>query len=139
MKVRSIAIGIGIVVAAASNAPAFAGANDFFGSSIGGSPDNTQGAAGASAVSPAAAAAPNLNAPAGDYTGDEKRVQKKFKENIKVAQKLVSKGETMMKSKEDKVSKKGKILKEIGEKRLAELKQNNPFPELASKEPKKIN
>ncbi len=34
----------------------------------------------------------------------------------------------MMKSPDQKESKKGKILKEIGEKRLAELEANNPIP-----------
>jgi hypothetical protein len=42
----------------------------------------------------------------------------------------------MAHSGDDKVAKKGKVLKEIGEKALAELKSNNPFPELAAKDQK---
>jgi hypothetical protein len=71
-------------------------------------------------------------APAGgDYTQDEKRMQKKYHGNLRHAQDLVRQGEAMMKqagnNKEDKNYKKGKVLKEIGEKSLANLKAGNPF------------
>ncbi len=66
-----------------------------------------------------------------DFTGDEKRMQKKYKSNIAHANSLINRGAQMMKSSENNhsssVYKKGKIFKEIGEKRLAELKANNPF------------
>lgn len=69
----------------------------------------------------------------GDYTSDEKRMQKKFKSNLRAAQELVSKADRMVKDgekkKDDKIVKKGKILKEVAEKRVAELKEQNPFPE----------
>ena len=68
----------------------------------------------------------------GDFTGDEKRMQKKYKDNINNAKGLIAKGERMMKdsgnNQKDANYKKGKIFKEIGEKSLAELKANNPFP-----------
>jgi hypothetical protein len=138
MKARSIAACISVLIAAGINMQAQAGANDFFGSSlgsasgpVGGSPDTQQG--GASAVN-----AVPTTAPAGDYTSDEKRVQKKFKSSVDHARKLVARGEAMMKSKDDKECKKGKILKEIGERRISELKANNPFPEIAGREPKKL-
>jgi len=70
----------------------------------------------------------------GDYTSDEKRMQRKYKDNVKHAKDLIAKGESMMKSCNGNVNhkdyKKGKIYKEIGEKSLADLTANNPFPEL---------
>lgn len=127
MKVRSIAATAALaLVAVCMNVPANAGPNDFFGSTVGGNADAQQGAG--------VAANTQTSPPAGDYTGDEKRIQKKFKANLKSAQALVAKGDKMAKSTDATLSKKGKILKEIGEKRLAELKSNNPFPEIAAKE-----
>jgi hypothetical protein len=76
--------------------------------------------------------------PAGDYTLDEKRVQKKYKSNLRRAQALAARGAEMMKSHDEKVAKKGKVLKEIGEKAVADLKAANPFPEMAAK-PAKAN
>ena len=70
---------------------------------------------------------------AGDFTDDEKRMQKKYKGKIAHAKDLIDQGDNMMKSAKgntnNKDYKKGKILKEIGEKTLAELQANNPFPE----------
>lgn len=114
--------------------PAFAqGSNDFFGSSVpaastpgGGSTDRPPGVAAAEQQA--------LKAQGGEYTSDEKRMQKKFKANLRAAQDLISKAERMMKDgekkKDDKMVKKGKILKEVAEKRVAELKEQNPFPEI---------
>lgn len=127
MNVRAVALGIAALVSIAANAKAFAGPNDFFGSTIGGQPETAQGGQ-------AAMAAPQpTTAPAGDYTGDEKRMQKKFRANLKAAKQLVAKAEKMIKSTDTKIATKGKILKEIGEKRVAELNANNPFPELAGR------
>lgn len=141
MKARSIAASVAVLVVAGLNMQAYAGANDFFGSSlgaasgpVGGTTDNQQG--GAAVVNGGNSGIPS--APAGDYSSDEKRVQKKYRQNVSSAQKLVSKGEAMMKSKIDKECKKGKILKDIGERRIAELKANNPFPEIAGREPHKL-
>jgi hypothetical protein len=72
-----------------------------------------------------------LSPAGGDYTPDEKRVQDKYKAKVRSAKDLVAKGEHMMKASENpnsKEYKKGKIFKEIGEKDLADLEQNNPFP-----------
>jgi hypothetical protein len=138
MKASPVAFALVLSIVAGVNLNAFAGPNDFFGSQIGGPSDTTQGSTTSPAASAADAQLP-AGAPAGDYTADEKRVQKKYKDNMKSAQKLVAKGESMMRSKDEKVSKKGRILKEIGEKRIAELKANNPFPEIAAKDPKKLN
>lgn len=155
MKASIIATSIAIVVVAGINMKAYAGANDFFGSAlgsagaaasgpVGGSPETQQGGAaivnqtqGVGAAG-ASGSGINTNAPGGDYTSDEKRVQKKYRANVRQAQQLIAKGEGMMKSKDEKDAKKGRILKEIGEKRLAELKASNPFPEIAGREPKKL-
>lgn len=115
-----------------ASTPAFSqNANDFF---TGGS---VPGGGGQAAAEQAAANAQTNSAPAGDYTADEKRMQKKYQANLAAAQSLVQKGERMMKDGENKkltkVYKKGKILKEIGEKRVQELKANNPMAELTGK------
>lgn len=74
------------------------------------------------------------NSNGGDYTSDEKRMQNKYKDNVKHAKALIAKGESMMKNANGNVNhkeyKKGKIYKEIGEKSLADLTSNNPFPEV---------
>lgn len=66
-----------------------------------------------------------------DFTGDEKRMQKKYKSNLANAERLIVRGTGMMKNANTSspTYKKGKILKEIGEKSLADLKANNPFPD----------
>ncbi len=130
MKVRVVALGLVALVTVGLNLNAFAGANDFFGSNVGGNNDSAQGSA---AVSPVA-----TSAPPGDYTVDEKRMQKKYKANLKAAKALVAKADKMSKDADKKIATKGKILKEIGEKRLNELNTNNPFPEIAGREPKKV-
>lgn len=103
------------------------GSNDFFGGTQG--DPNKNNVPGAQAAEQALA----NSGGGGDYTSDEKRMQKKYKLNMKLAQGLIDKGDQMMKEgekrKNDKSLKKGKILKEIGEKRLAQLKENNPIPE----------
>lgn len=104
---------------------AFAQSSDFFGSSAGNPTSAPPGAA--------AAEQQLINANGTDLTQDEKRMQKKYKANLEAAKELISKGEKMMKDGEkrhkDHEIKKGKILKEIGEKRVAELKANSPVPE----------
>ncbi len=96
------------------------GQNNFFGSSV---PGNV----------PSAANPPTTGGSGGDYSDDEKRMQKKFKSNLQHAKDLVTRGDAMMKKgeskKDDKSYKRGKILKEIGEKQLLELQSNNPFPD----------
>lgn len=117
--------------------------NSFFGSNAGGTSSksdpvdvdegignaglpglNSTGVPGSKSASPA-------KAPAGDYTDDEKRMQKKYKGNMNRAKELIDKGEKMMKSAgnrpEAKDYKKGKILKETGEKWLSDLKASDPF------------
>jgi hypothetical protein len=147
MKARSLAIAA-TVLSLSFNVAANAGPNDFFGSSIGGAADQAVGpgeqaplnGSGSSASSGSVASGGGATSPsgppAGDYTVDEKRVQKKYKDNCKRAQSLIKRGDEMARSGDDKVAKKGKVLKEIGEKALAELKSNNPFPELAAKDQK---
>lgn len=91
---------------------------------------------------PLAPAAATNQLPA-DYTDDEKRMQKKYKEKIRHAKSLISKGERMMKDgqsgKDDKTFKRGKVIKEIGERQLAELTANNPFPEPEKIDKKKLD
>ncbi len=117
--------------------PAVAGPNDFFGSAMpagqmadpNGNSGNVPGAGGNFATPGQAKAADLLSGAApSDYTEDEKRMQKKYKASITHAKGLIAKGDKMMKSPDHKESTKGKILKEIGEKRLAELEANNPIP-----------
>ncbi len=100
--------------------------NGFFGSSM---PEGANPGADAAQ----AAATRQLPAGGGDYTDDEKRMQKKYRASVRHAQKLVAKAEALIeqgkKGENDKLLKKGKILKEIGTKRLEELKVNNPFPD----------
>lgn len=125
-----------VVALLVSVSPAFAQANSFFG---GGSAkgDGTPETAAAQTTNPYAD--PSL--PKGDFTTDEKRMQKKYIESISHAKGIVAKGEKMMndgtKRGQDKIAKKGKILKEIGEKRLAELQANNPLSELVEAGDKK--
>jgi hypothetical protein len=115
-------------VIAGAQAPCVLAQNDFFGGNL---PSSVPSAANPPATAGGAQGG-------GDYTDDEKRMQKKYKSSIQHAKDLVGKGDSMMKKGEsrhnDKMYKKGKILKEIGEKQLAELQANNPFPE--DKEPK---
>ena len=153
MKVSSLCLSVMICLSVATSA--YAQTNNFFGSGLGptgaGGPANAaasgniggpnDGAQGAGQVGSQGGFKDSLgtNVPQGEYSADEKRVQKKYKSNLASARKLVAKGEEMMRSKDEKQAKKGKIIKDIGERRIAELKANNPFPEVASREPKKVN
>lgn len=105
--------------------------NDFFGSSVpsaGGGPGSIERPPGVAAAEQQA-----LKSSGNEYTSDEKRMQKKYKANLKAAGVLISKGEKMIKDgnkrKDDKMVKKGQILKEVGEKRVKELKEDNPMSE----------
>lgn len=122
---------------AAGTAPAL-GQNDFFGTSIPGASQTGATLNGVGGGAPPAAEpnpyadAANPNA-GGEYTDDEKRMQKKYHAKVKHAQGLIARGDKMMKgSKESKEYKKGKILKDIGERQLAELKANNPLKDLTA-------
>lgn len=112
----------------ASAIPAFAaGPNDFFGNTI---PANNGDPSFGSPAQNKAAEAASGNLPV-EYTDDEKRMQKKYRASIVHAKSLIVKGDRMMKDgtgKDDKAVKKGKIIKEIGEKSLADLEANNPIP-----------
>ncbi|MGD9684382.1 MAG: hypothetical protein AB7W16_24725 [Candidatus Obscuribacterales bacterium] len=130
-----IAVAAALIVTGA--APAL-GQNDFFGTTIPGAGQtgatlNGVGGGAPPAAEPnpyADAASPNA---AGEYTDDEKRMQKKYHAKVKHAQGLISRGDKMMKgNKDSKEYKKGKILKDIGERQLAELKANNPLKDLAA-------
>ena len=61
-----------------------------------------------------------------DFTADEKRMQKKNKAMVKHIQSLIDEGDRMMKTglakKDDKMYKKGKIKKEIGERNQNDMK-----------------
>jgi hypothetical protein len=119
--------------------PSIAQSNSFFGSNgasqinpnqLGNTGREDDGAAGPGI--PAVNGAMPVPAPAGgDYSQDEKRMQHKYRGNLRHAQDLIRQGDEMMKAagnnKDDKNYKKGKILKEVGEKSLASLKAGNPF------------
>jgi hypothetical protein len=117
-------------VMAAGAQPVMAGPNDFFGSTMpaGQMADPNSAPSQFSTPGQAKAAEQLGGAGPGDYTDDEKRMQKKYKVSVSHAKGLIAKGDKMIKSPDQKESKKGKILKEIGEKRLAELEANNPIP-----------
>lgn len=139
---RSLSAMLCTIVLSISIAPSLAqgsGTNSFFGNAMPGTsgpnpaPDEPPGTPGLNA--------PKLPAAGGDYTDDEKRMQKKFKSRLAHDQDMISKGEHMMKGSNptSKEYKKGKILKEIGERDAAELKANSPFPELPNKGKKKAS
>jgi len=75
----------------------------------------------------------------GDFTADEKVMQARFRGRVANAHKNIDKGEKMMQScgnDHNKAEyKKGKVMKEIGEKDLADLKSNSPFPSNSSLDP----
>lgn len=138
---RKLSLTANLIIAMllAGAAPAFAGANDFFGTSV---PEGARQASNQikQPVNPYA----DPTVPQGDFTVDEKRMQKKFKASIAHAKDLIAKGERMMsvgkRGNKDKEFKKGKIIKEIGEKQLAELTANNPLADIINDkgaEPKK--
>jgi|AGTN01.2.fsa_nt_gi hypothetical protein len=114
-----------VVLASAASAQSNS-ANSFFGAGGSGGAD----AGGTQTTNPYA----DPSVPKGDFTADEKRMQKKYVESISHARGLISKGEKMIqdgtKRGEDKMAKKGKVLKMIGEKTLAELQANNPLGDL---------
>jgi len=132
---------LGLLAVLATSAPAFAQGNFFGGGGTTTPPgaignvdgdDNGNSSSSASSSKPSPGMAQGSNN-GGDYTSDEKRMQAKYKANVKHAKGLIEKGESMMKScngnTNHKDYKKGKIWKEIGEKSLADLSANNPFPE----------
>ena len=147
-----------IVVAIVAANCAYADNNSFFGANPGGASSSSGGSASSTNNADdgqdyskdlhddnnANAVLPGLNSTTptkpnntSDFTGDEKRMQKKYKDNIGNAQRLIVRGNNMMKSAGSNVNspnyKKGKILKEIGEKSLTDLKANNPFPDQKTK------
>jgi hypothetical protein len=126
-KDRKLAVTAMVIAALGAGLPAFAGSNDFFGSQVPeSSPVNTPKQTSNPYADP--------TVPQGDFTADEKRMQKKYKASITHCKGLIAKGTKMMESgqrgKNDKEFKKGKILKEIGEKQLAELAANNPLADI---------
>jgi len=104
--------------------------NDFFGSNLPNQQLQTPSASSsATTASPSSGLVPaptSNGASPVDYTSDEKRMQKKTKAMDKHIKSLIEKGDRMMKDgqakKDDKMFKKGKILKSIGERQLAERK-----------------
>ncbi len=110
-----------------------AGANDFFGNSLPSS-GGSEPAGGSAAASPGELVPPGMGGANGtDLSGDEKRMQKKYREMLKHCQNLIAKGDRMIKDgearKDEKMAKKGKVLKGIGERQFAEFKANSPLPE----------
>ncbi|CAN5163670.1 hypothetical protein BH11CYA1_BH11CYA1_51030 [soil metagenome] len=115
-------------------AAALAGANDFFGNSlpVGAGGAGVEPAGGSASASPNDFTAPTSGG-AQDLSGDEKRMQKKYRDMLKHCQGLIARGDKMIKDgqahKDDKMLKKGKVLKGIGERKYAEFKANSPLPE----------
>jgi len=126
--------GVGLAVVLAGNlvgsgaalAQGFIGGGGSPGS-IGSDPDDTPNGKSNAQAAPAPS---NPSFPSVDNTADEKRMQRKFKANLNKMKELISRGEAMMKAapnQSDKGYKKGKILKETGEKHLAEMQANSPY------------
>ena len=95
-------IALGATAIVGSGLPAAAQTNDFFGGQVPQSPPGVE------------AATQRLNGPGGgDYTDDEKRMQRKYKGSLARARQLIAKGEKMMKDgqskNDDKMTKKGKM------------------------------
>lgn len=110
--------------------PGFCGTNDFFGNSIPtvGDPSSSSRPAASSSSPSEISSSPS----ASEFTDDEKRMQKKYKLAIKHAQTLIAKADKMIKDgearKDNKLLKKGQVLKGVGERALENLKTNNPLP-----------
>ncbi|CAN5436348.1 hypothetical protein BH10CYA1_BH10CYA1_37400 [soil metagenome] len=133
---------LGLLAILATSVPALAQGN-FFNSGGSTTPPGAVGNAdpddnGASSSSSSGSSKPSPgmaqgNSSGGDYTSDEKRMQAKYKANVRHAKGLIEKGDSMMKAANGNTNhkdyKKGKLFKEIGEKSLADLSANNPFPE----------
>ena len=120
MKKRQIFLAASLMLV--SSTIAWAGPNDFFNSP------------GSAPTDPNAVGSPlniNPSAPPGDFSSDEKHMQKKYQINLRHAHDLIQEGEDMKakgeKRKDDKMTKKGKILMEIGQKELTDLQTNNPY------------
>jgi hypothetical protein len=106
--------------------------NDFFGSALPNTQQVPTASASSSGAPPASPASGLVPAPTGngasptDFTQDEKRMQKKNKEMAIWIKDLIEKGDRMMKDGKakhnDKMYKKGQIIKDIGEKKQAQLK-----------------
>ncbi len=66
-----------------------------------------------------------------EYTEDEKRMQHKYKDSMNRYKKLIAEGDKMMKEgkarNNDKLYKKGKVKKEIGQRQLDLLKASDPL------------
>ena len=113
---------------------AMAGANDFFGNSlpVGAGGSGAEPAGGSASANPTEFTPP-ASGGANDLSGDEKRMQKKYRIMLKHCQSLIAKGDKMIKDgeahKDDKMLKKGKVIKGIGERKFAEFKANSPLPE----------
>ncbi|HEY9777021.1 MAG TPA: hypothetical protein V6C81_24865 [Planktothrix sp.] len=92
---------------------------------------------GGGGSAPAAPGGDSLgNAPPGapqgnnDFSSDETRMRKKYKAMLAYYKREIAKGDNMMRNSPDQKSadyKKGKIIKEIAEKHLADIQTNNPF------------
>ncbi|MBI5174449.1 MAG: hypothetical protein SFV17_16950 [Candidatus Obscuribacter sp.] len=126
---------LGLTLISSSFNATLAGPNDFFGSSIptvGGAADPGSSGAASSSASELTPQSPSTSGQS-DYTDDEKRMQKKYKFALKHAQALIARADKMIKDgesrKDNKMLKKGQILKGIGERTLENLKASNPLPE----------
>jgi hypothetical protein len=130
-----VSLFLALGVASGALAQSSGQSNDFFGNAALPNTQQVQPAnssAGSPSGSPSSSPSGLVPAPTGngasptDFTQDEKRMQKKNKEMAIHIKELIEKGDRMMKDgkakNDDKMFKKGKIFKEIGEKRQAELK-----------------
>ena len=111
--------------------PCLAGPNDFFGTAV---------PSGTTAQPQEANPYADTPMPEGDFSEDERRMQKRFKSKVKHAKNLVAKGkkliETGKKKNNKKMITKGKIFLDIGERELKQLAANNPLSNLLTPQQK---
>lgn len=111
--------------------PCLAGPNDFFGTAV---------PSGTTAQPQEANPYADTPMPEGDFSQDEKRMQKRFKSKVKHAKNLVAKGKRMIEQGKKKNNKKmitkGKIFLDIGERELKQLAANNPLSNLLTPQQK---
>lgn len=114
--------------------PAYAGPNDFFGASPSSSNDEKSSPSSSSASGSPSESTPAPSKSGAEFTADEKQMQKRYKARVKHAQDLLARAEKMIKDggngKNNKMFKRGQVLKGIAERDLENLKSNNPLPDV---------
>ena len=124
------------IVSSSLHHTACAGPNDFFGTAVPAGSASDASAGQQTEQNPYA----ETPMPEGDFSEDERRMQKKFKTRVKHAKSLIEKGKKLIETGEKKNKKKlisrGKIFVDIGERELKQLAENNPLSNLLTPQQK---